>query len=161
MQLIFLQVFCGLIAHSFSSLINIPLSVCITVCLLIHLLKDILVVFKCRQLWAMVLWPFMCRFLCGLRLQFTPYQGTWLINCIGRLFLFSFVRNWQLSSKITLPFCIIGEWDGWMASPTQWTWVWASSGSWWWTGKPGVLQSMGLQRVRHNWVTELNGSFSY
>ena len=47
-------------------------------------------------------------------------------------------------------------WDGWMASPTQWTWVWASSGSWWWTGKPGVLQSLGSQRVRHDWVTELN-----
>ena len=47
-------------------------------------------------------------------------------------------------------------WDGWMASPTQWTWVWASSGSWWWTGKPGVLQSMESQRVGHNWVTELN-----
>ena len=47
-------------------------------------------------------------------------------------------------------------WDGWMASPTQWTWVWASSRSWWWTGKPGVLQSMGLQRVRHDWVTELH-----
>ena len=47
-------------------------------------------------------------------------------------------------------------WDGWMASPTQWTWVWASSGSWWWTGKPGVLQSMGLKKVRNNWVTELN-----
>ena len=45
-------------------------------------------------------------------------------------------------------------WDGWMASPTQWTWVWASSGRWWWTGKPGVLQSMGSQRVRHNWATE-------
>ena len=45
-------------------------------------------------------------------------------------------------------------WDGWMASPTQWTWVWASSGRWWRTGKPGVLQSMGLQRVGHNWVTE-------
>ena len=44
----------------------------------------------------------------------------------------------------------------WMASLTQWTWVLASSGSWWWTGKPGVLQSMGLQRVRHNWATELN-----
>ena len=44
--------------------------------------------------------------------------------------------------------------DGWMASPTQWTWVWASSGRWWRTGKPGVLQSMGLQRVRHAWVTE-------
>ena len=47
-------------------------------------------------------------------------------------------------------------WDGWMASPIQWTWVWVNSGSWWWTGKPGMLQSMGLQRVRHDWVTELN-----
>ena len=45
-------------------------------------------------------------------------------------------------------------WDGWMASPTRWTWVWASSGSWWWTGKPGMLQSMGSQRVRHDWATE-------
>ena len=48
------------------------------------------------------------------------------------------------------------RWDGWMASPTQWTWVWVSPGSWWWTGRPGVLQSIGLQRVRHNWATELN-----
>ena len=47
-------------------------------------------------------------------------------------------------------------WYGWMASPTQWTWVWVNSRSSWWTGRPGVLQSMGLQRVRHNWVTELN-----
>ena len=47
-------------------------------------------------------------------------------------------------------------WDGWMASPTQWTWVWASPGSWWWTGKPGVLQSMGSQRVGQDSVTELN-----
>ena len=47
-------------------------------------------------------------------------------------------------------------WDGWMASPIRWTWVWVSSRSWWWTGWPGVLQSMGSQRVRHNWVTELN-----
>ena len=46
-------------------------------------------------------------------------------------------------------------WDGWMASLTGWTWVSASSGSWWCTGKPGVLQSMGLQRVGHDWVTEL------
>ena len=45
-------------------------------------------------------------------------------------------------------------WDGWMASLTQWTWVWASSGSWWWTAKPGVLQSMGPQRVGHDWATE-------
>ena len=47
-------------------------------------------------------------------------------------------------------------WDGWMASLTQWTWVWVDSGSWWWTGRPGVLQFMGLQRVGHDWVTELN-----
>ena len=47
-------------------------------------------------------------------------------------------------------------WDGWMGSPTQWTWGWVSSGRWWWTGKLGVLQSMGLQRVRHRWATELN-----
>ena len=47
-------------------------------------------------------------------------------------------------------------WDGWMASLTQWSWVWVDSGSWWWTGRPGVLRFMGSQRVRHDWVTELN-----
>ena len=47
-------------------------------------------------------------------------------------------------------------WDGWMASPTRWTWVWVGSGSWWWTGKPGMLQSMGSQRVGQDWVTKLN-----
>ena len=47
-------------------------------------------------------------------------------------------------------------WDGWMASLTHWTWVWVGSGSWWRTGKPGMLQSMGSQRVRHDWATELN-----
>ena len=46
-------------------------------------------------------------------------------------------------------------WDGWMASPAQWTWIWVTSGSWWWTRMPGMLQSMGLQRVGHDWVTEL------
>ena len=46
-------------------------------------------------------------------------------------------------------------WDGWVASPTQWIWVWVNSGSWWWTGRPGVLRSMGSQRVGHDWVTEL------
>ena len=46
-------------------------------------------------------------------------------------------------------------WDGWMASLTQWTWVWVNSRSWWWTGRPGVLQSMGSQRVRHDWATKL------
>ena len=47
-------------------------------------------------------------------------------------------------------------WDGWMTSPTQWTWIWVDSGSWWWTGRPGVLQSMGSQRDGHDWATELN-----
>ena len=47
-------------------------------------------------------------------------------------------------------------WDGWMASPTQWAWVWVNSGIWWWTGRPGVLRFMGLQRVGHDWATELN-----
>ena len=46
-------------------------------------------------------------------------------------------------------------WDGWMASPTRWTWIWARSGCWWWTGKPGMLPSMGLQRVGHEWATAL------
>ena len=47
-------------------------------------------------------------------------------------------------------------WDGWLASPTQWMWVWVNSGSWWWTGRPGVLRFMGSQRVGHDWVTEMN-----
>ena len=47
-------------------------------------------------------------------------------------------------------------WDGWMASRTQWTWVWVNSGRWWWTGRPGVLRFMRSQIVRHDWVTELN-----
>ena len=56
-----------------------------------------------------------------------------------------------------------GEWDnrgrdGWMASPTQWTQVWVNPGSWQWTGRPGMWQSMGSQRVRHDWVTQLNWS---
>ena len=51
-------------------------------------------------------------------------------------------------------------WDGWMASP-RWTWVWVDSGSWWWTGRPGVLRFMGLQRVGHDWATELNWTESY
>ena len=48
------------------------------------------------------------------------------------------------------------KWDGWMASLPPWTWVWVNSGSWWWTGRPGVLRFMGSQRVGHNWATELD-----
>jgi len=54
-------------------------------------------------------------------------------------------------------------WDDWIASLSRWTWIWASSRSWWWTGKPGMLQFMGLQRIEHDWATELNWRmlFSY
>ena len=61
-------------------------------------------------------------------------------------------KDWRQEEKGTT------GWDGWMASLTRWTWVWVSSASWWWTRKPGVLQSMVSQRVRHTWVTELNWS---
>ena len=48
-----------------------------------------------------------------------------------------------------------------MASPVWWTWVWSSSGNWWWTRKPGMLKSMGLQRIWHYWATELNSTFFF
>ena len=74
------------------------------------------------------------------------------------------VKHWLIWKK--KPWCwerlkMGGEgndrgWDGWMASPTQWAWVWVNPGSWWWTGWPGVLRFMGSQRVGHDWATELN-----
>ena len=60
-------------------------------------------------------------------------------------------QDWWEEEKGIIEDEIVG-----LASPTRWTWVWAGSGSWWWTGKPGMLQSMGSQRVGHDWVTELN-----
>ena len=63
-------------------------------------------------------------------------------------------KDWRQEEKGTT------GWDGWIASLTQWTWVWVNSGSWWWTGKPDVLQCMESQRVRHNWATELKTSLS-
>ena len=59
-------------------------------------------------------------------------------------------KDWRWEEK-----AMTRRWDGWMASPNQWTWGWVISGSWWWTGRPGVLQSMGLQRVGH-WAPGLN-----
>ena len=52
-------------------------------------------------------------------------------------------------------------WNGWMASLTQWTWVWVNSWSWWWTGRPGVLRFMRSQRVGQDWATELNWTDTY
>ena len=78
----------------------------------------------------------------------TPILSTWCKE------LTHFKRHWCWEK-------LKGEgdnrgWDGWMASLTQWTWIWVNSRSWWWTGRPGVLQSMGSQRVRHDWENELN-----
>ena len=66
------------------------------------------------------------------------------------LFSYSFLNQFLLNRG----------WDVWMASPTQWTWVWAKFCSLWWTGKPGVPQPMGLEKVRHDWDTELNWSWN-
>ena len=72
--------------------------------------------------------------------------------------------NSQLTGKVPGTFCWEGlraereegfrEWDGWMASSIQWMWTWANFRRWWETGRPGVLQSMGLQRIRHDWTNE-------
>ena len=70
-------------------------------------------------------------------------------------------RTYSFEKILMLGMIEVGEgddrgWDGWMASPTQWTWAWVNSGSWRGTGMPGMLQSMGSQRVGHDWATELN-----
>ena len=76
------------------------------------------------------------------------------------------VTSWEVLTHWKRPWCWEGlgaggegddrGWDGWMASPTPWAWVWVNSGSLWWTGRPGVLRFTGSHRVRHDWVTELN-----
>jgi len=68
---------------------------------------------------------------------------------------FSFCPQ-SIPASESFPMSQLFAWGGWMASLTWWTWVWVNSGSWWWTGRPGVLWFMGLQGVRHDWVTELN-----
>ena len=89
-----------------------------------------------------------------------------LERLILKLKLQNFGHLMRRTDSLKRPWCwerlkAIGEgddrgWDGWMASPTPWTWVWVNSGSWWWTGIPGVLQSMWVRRVGHDWTTELN-----
>ena len=93
---------------------------------------------------------------CGKFWKRWEYQTTWPVSWET----YMQVRKQQLCIIYILKVGGEGEdrgWDGWMASLTQWTRVWVNSGSWRWTGRPGVLQSRGLQRVRHDWATELNG----
>ena len=107
-------------------------------------------------------------------LQGDPTSQSWrksVLNIHWKDWCWSWSSNtlatwWEELTHLKRPWCwerlkAGGEgddrgWDGWMASATRWTWVWASSGCWWWTGKSVVLQSMGSHRVRHDWVTELN-----
>ena len=74
-----------------------------------------------------------------------PHEKTWLIGKDSDA-----GRDWGQEEKGT------SGWDGWMASLSRWMWVLVNSGSWWWTGRPGMLQFMGLQKVRHDRATELN-----
>ena len=124
---------------------------------------------ECQRIDAFELW-------CWRRLPWTARRSKQsILNEISSEYslewlIYSWISNtlaiwWQDLTHWKRPWCLerlkVGEgdnrgWDGWMASPTQWTRVWVNSRSWWWTGKPGMLQSMGLQRVGHNWATELN-----
>ena len=110
----------------------------------------------------------------SLRLQGDPTSPSWRRSVLG-VHWKDWWWNWNSSTLATSceelthrkkPWCWEGlgaggegddrEWDGWMASPTRWMWVWVNSGSWWRTGMPGVLQFMRSQRVGHDWATELN-----
>ena len=92
-----------------------------------------------------------------------PLEIQELYRCLLCLLPWGLSNAWPLEAPVSsrpLLLKVRGEgedrgWDGWMALPTQWTWVSVISRSWWWTGRLGVLQSMGLQRVGHDWATEL------
>ena len=77
----------------------------------------------------------------------TPHAKSWLIGKDSHA-----GRDWGQEEK--------GTTEDKMASLTRWTWVWVNSGSWWWTGRPGVLRFMGSQRIGHDWVTKLNWCYS-
>ena len=116
---------------------------------------------------------------CPLGLQGDPTSPFWRRSALGFLWK-EWCWSWNSSALATSceelthwkrPWCWEGlgaggegdnrGWDGWIASPTRWTWVWVNSGSWWWTGRPGVLQFLGSQRVGHDWATELNWTDTY
>ena len=80
-----------------------------------------------------------------LKLQYFGHL-MWITDSLGKTLMLGKIEGRRRRRK--------RGWVGWMTSLTGWTWVWASSRSWWWTGRPGVLQSMGSQRVGHDWATE-------
>ena len=115
----------------------------------------------------------------SLGLQGDPISPSWRRSVLGvhwKDWCWSWNSNTLATSCEELthwkrPWCLEGlgtggegddrGWDGWMASPTQWAWVWVNSGTWWWTGRPGVLRFMGSQRVGHDWETELNSLYLF
>ena len=94
-----------------------------------------------RRLVLGVLWKDWCSF--QTPVLWPPHVKSWLI---GKDWCWDGLGAGEGDERV---------WDGWMASPTWWTWVWVNSGNEWWTERPGMLWFMGLQRVGHNWVTEL------
>ena len=122
---------------------------------------------ECRRIDALVLWV-------SLGLQGYPTSPSWGRSVLGvhwKDWCWGWLSHtlatwWEELTHWKIPWCWkrlraggVGDdrgWDSWMASPTQWTWVWVDSGSWWWTRRPGVLWFMGSQRVGHDWATELN-----
>ena len=115
-------------------------------------------------------WPYSLSIIPWRLIQVASFISSWL------LFIAEYIYNTLATSCKELthwkrPWCWEGlgaggegddrGWDGWMASPTQWTWVWINSRNWWWTGRPGMLQFMGSQRVGHDWANELNWTDIY
>ena len=92
-------------------------------------------------------WIFIGRTMLKLKLQYFGHL-MWRTDSFGKTLMWDRLKAGREGDN--------RGWDGWMASPMQWTWVWVGSGSWWLTGKPVMLQSTGSRRVGHNWVTELN-----
>ena len=125
--------------------------------------------------WIVVLVKTLERFLDCKKIQPVHPKGnqSWIFfgRMMGKVKLHYFDHRWELLTHRERPWCWESlkaggkgdnrGWDGWMASLTQRTWVWAVSGCWWWTRKPSVLQFKGLQRVRHEWATELNYAFKF
>ena len=124
---------------------------------------------ECRRIYAFELWcwrrlenPLDCK-----EIQPVHPKGDQSWVFIGRTYVEwnsnTLATWWEELTHLKRPWCwerlrAGGEgdnrgWDGWMASPTQWTWVWVNSRSQWWTGKPVMLQSMWLQRLGHDWET--------
>ena len=87
------------------------------------------------------------RMMLKLKLQYFGHL-MWRVDSLGKTLMLGGIGSRRKRGR--------RGWDGWMASPTQWTGVWMNSGRWWWTGRPGVLRFMWLQRVGHDWETELN-----